>query len=195
MRKCGGHLTRGETRPACFTSAATANRACTRGWKRRLDGQFRRAGKQDQSDLFGNRRQAVPVQGRVCRSAVQLRRTGKPGQRLVLGSNGKPCLHKDGYAGVRWTYDSLGNKIDESFRGLDGKPCLHKDGYSETKIRYDDRGNQTRWNYFGLDGKPCLHKDAYAEAGSMTMSGETARARPTLEPMANPCWAKADMPK
>ena len=47
-----------------------------------------------------------------------------------FGTDGKPCLHKDGYAGWKATYDERGNQTSESYFGTDGKPCLNKDGYA-----------------------------------------------------------------
>ena len=45
-----------------------------------------------------------------------------------FGTDGKPCLHKDGYAGWKSTFDERGNETSVSYFGTDGKPCLNKDG-------------------------------------------------------------------
>jgi hypothetical protein len=42
-----------------------------------------------------------------------------------FGIDGKPCLHKDGYAKLTQVHDERGNLIGQSFLGVDGKPCLH----------------------------------------------------------------------
>ena len=87
-----------------------------------------------------------------------------------FGTDGKPCLNKDGYAGWKATFDERGNQTSKSYFGTDGKPCLNKDGNAGWKATYDERGNQTSQSYFGTDGKPCL-KD-----GICRMEGHLRRA-------------------
>ncbi|MBP3694708.1 MAG: TIR domain-containing protein, partial [Thermoguttaceae bacterium] len=82
---------------------------------------------------------------------------GNKTQCEYFGVDGKPCLHKNGYAGWRSTYDERGNETQCEYFGVDGKPCLNKNGYAGWRSTYDERGNETQCEYFGVDGKPCLH--------------------------------------
>jgi hypothetical protein len=79
-----------------------------------------------------------------------------------FGVDGKPALHKDGYARFTRVYDARGNVIVTACFGVDGKPVLHADGYARSTRVYDTRGNVVEVAYFGVDGKPVLHKDGYA---------------------------------
>ena len=80
-----------------------------------------------------------------------------------FGTDGKPCLHKDGYAEWKSTFDERGNETSVSYFGTDGKPCLIQGRVCRMEATFDERGNQTSASYFGTDGKPCLNKDGYAE--------------------------------
>ena len=80
-----------------------------------------------------------------------------------FGIDGKPCLHKDGYAKFTSQYDERGNCIEDALFGIDGKPCLHKDGYAKVTSQYDEQGNLEEAAVFGIDGKPCLHKNGVAK--------------------------------
>ena len=75
------------------------------------------------------------------------------------GIDGKPSLHRNGYARVEWTYDERGNTTSQSYYGLDGRPCLHKDGYARLECTYDERGNKASESHYGLDDKLCAYKD------------------------------------
>ena len=122
----------------------------------RMEGRLRRAGKRDERVLLRHRRQALPAQGRVCRSGRPPTTSGETRQAMsYFGTDGKPCLNKDGYAGWKATFDERGNQTSESYFGTDGKPCLCKDGYAEMR-------------------RP------------PSTSGETRRASPTSAPTASP---------
>ncbi|MGA7329462.1 MAG: TIR domain-containing protein [Rhodomicrobium sp.] len=79
-----------------------------------------------------------------------------------FAADGKPTLHKDGYAFDRLKYDERGNVIESAFFGIDGRPTLNKNGLSILRIKYDERGNLIEAAYFGTDGKPALHKEGFA---------------------------------
>ena len=113
------------------------------------------------------------------------------------GTDGRPCLYKDGNAGWKATCDERGNKTSESFFGADGKPCLLKHGYAEMKWTHGDaHGNMTSESYFGTDGNLCLMADGKAEvAGAPSTSGGTRQASPTWAPTASPVWSRTDMPR
>ena len=66
-----------------------------------LNVDLRRAGKQDERVLLRHRRQALPEQGRVCRSGRSTYdERGNQTSVSYFGTDGKPCLNKDGIAGV-----------------------------------------------------------------------------------------------
>ena len=77
-------------------------------------------------------------------------------QTVHFGVDGKPVLHKGGYAGWTTKYDERGNQIERAYFGVDGNPVLHKDGYAGGTTRYDERENQIERAYFGVDGNPVL---------------------------------------
>ena len=85
-------------------------------------GHLRRAGKPDERVLLRHRRQALPAQGRKCRSwKATYDERGNQTSVSYFGTDGKPCLHKDGYAGWKATYDERGNETSRSYFGTDGK--------------------------------------------------------------------------
>ena len=96
----------------------------------------------------------------------KVKRTYKHGNMVeaaCFGIDGKPCLHKDGYAKFTDKYDERGNVIEEAYFGIDGKPCLHKYGFAKVTQKYDERGNRIEAACFGIDGKPCWSKDGVAK--------------------------------
>ena len=95
-----------------------------------------------------------------------------------FGTDGKPCLHKDGNAGWKASYDERGNKTSASYFGIDGKPCRHSDGNTGWKATYDERGNETSESFFDADGKLCRLTYGYAEEGALSMRAETKQAGP-----------------
>ena len=70
------------------------------------------------------------------------------------GLDGKPALHKDGYARSTRAYDARGNLIEESFFGLDGKLILQKNGYARLTRSFDARGSVIEETYFDITGSP-----------------------------------------
>ena len=109
-----------------------------------MEGHLRRARKPDEHVLLRHRRQALPAQGRVCRSEGALSTSGETGRACpTSAADGKPCLSKDGYARWKTTFDERGNKTSVSYFGTDGKPCLSKDGVAGWNNHFDERGNQT----------------------------------------------------
>ena len=86
-------------------------------------------GNQTSASYFGDRRQALPAQGRVRRSKADLRRAGKPDERVLLRHR-RQALPVQGRVcrSATLTYDERGNQTSASYFGTDGKPCLHKDG-------------------------------------------------------------------
>ena len=135
---------------------------------------FRRAGKPDEHVLLRHRRQALPVQRRLCRMRRTYDQRGNRTSESYFGVDGKPCLGKHGYAGGNYFY-KRGNETSASYFGIDGKPCLDEDGVAGWKAAYDERGNKISESYFDADGKLCLNKggDAgwkvtYDERGNQT---------------------------
>ncbi len=49
-------------------------------------------------------------------------KTGNQLTESYFGVDGKPCLHKEGFAKVTWRYDERGNQIETSCFGIDGEP-------------------------------------------------------------------------
>jgi len=76
-------------------------------------------------------------------------------------------ISEDGVSQSVFKYNSIGNRIEESYFGTDGKPTLHKDGYARFTSSYDQRGNRIEQACFDVKGKPALIKDGISVVKSV----------------------------
>ena len=86
---------------------------------------------------------------------------GKPtydGRRRVnqweyLTPDGKPGLHKNGFAKVAYKYYDRATLTEEAYFGTDGKPTNNTEGYAKISPMVDTQGKQTGVAYFDKEGK------------------------------------------
>ena len=76
-----------------------------------------------------------------------------------------------------WTYDPLGNVVEERWFGLDGRLCLQANGrYAIIRHRYDQLGRLIETSYFDTLDRltinhrdlSAVHKDTYDERGKLS---------------------------
>ena len=74
--------------------------------------------------------------------------------RVWFGLDGKPCRHKEGYAGYSQTFE---RSLCTSVRYFDTNeaPVAVHAGYAGTETRFDEFGRMIEQWYLDVDGKPC----------------------------------------
>ena len=111
-------------------------------------------------------------------------------EQAFIDVDGKPTLHKDGYASLRQkVHDERGNRHRAVANfGVDGKPALLQGRLRHLREIRRAPVTRSRRAYFGVDGKPTLHKDGnpkfsarYDERGNETeVAYFGADSQPTL---------------
>ena len=67
---------------------------------------------------------------------------------------------------IKFTFDTRGNVIRQTYHGVNGEPVFLNDGYHGWEATYDERGQQLQKSYIGVDGKPIGRKLGEAKPGS-----------------------------
>jgi hypothetical protein len=95
----------------------------------------------------------------------QLRKFDQRGLEIEVTSldrDGKtPMIDEAGNAGLRLTYDHLGNVEEAIAFDAKGNITTVKDGWAKVLQKYDGNGNRTEVMYFDAMGRPTLHKNWY----------------------------------
>ena len=89
--------------------------------------------------------------------------SGRLVEKRFWGSDGRPVLSNDGYAGYRVTYDARGNESEREFFGVDGAPITSRGGYARLRMESDPVGHVVRGEYLDLAGHPT--RDSSGVAG------------------------------
>ena len=152
LRQRGGGGVPHGRRPAC----------CRVGRIFDMAGRIRRSRRPRRRGIPRDRRQARASE-KWFRPHLAVRRAGNQIEATCFGVDGKPTLHKDGFA--RWTarYNEGGEAIEKAYFGVDGHPTLLKEGFARWTARFDEHGNQVETEYFGIDGLPTTCKDGFAK--------------------------------
>jgi hypothetical protein len=79
-----------------------------------------------------------------------------------FGSNGKPALHRLGFAAISRRFDARGNLAEQANLGIDDRLVLYKN-YARIVQSHDAFGNAVEETFLDADGKPTLHQDGYAK--------------------------------
>ena len=66
---------------------------------------------------------------------------------MYYGTDGKPVICRNGYAGVTAEYDDRGNRIRYQLLGTDGKPSPLPSGILGKVTEYDASGNITHYEW------------------------------------------------
>ncbi len=84
---------------------------------------------------------------------------GDPVELWYKDAKGELCALREGYAGCKVEYDSVGNVNKQVFYGVDKAPALNREGVTGYISTYDDRGLQISLTYLGRDLEPAKNHD------------------------------------
>ncbi|MEZ4320487.1 MAG: protein kinase [Myxococcota bacterium] len=85
--------------------------------------------------------------------------TGRVAELHYFDADERPVMSNDGYAGVAYEYDALGNIEKLTYLGTDGAPKAVAAGYAVWVQKRDERGNVVEERNLGPDGAPVLDSD------------------------------------
>jgi len=80
-----------------------------------------------------------------------------------LGADGKPALHRYGFAAITHRFDARGNMVEQANLGIDGRLVPYQN-YAKLILVNDAAGNVVEETALDADGRLTLHQDGYAKA-------------------------------